>query len=186
MSGTCRCNYVACCSSKSGDALELSVETCGERVHRTAVGVVGGVGDELVIEGDAHVGGKRVAVISFEDLLEPGIRQLSVADEDAQAAGVQKRLVNAADAVDNTGDTDGIVRPAPVLAIDRNAARDRPVDIGKVPRLDVAVGPAGAGEYADRVRDLLLQVHAHAGAAGIVSHRDDVGGPTGDLGERDG
>src|SRR4029077_19975929 len=76
--------------------------------------------------------------------------------------------------------------PAPILAVDRDAAGDRPVDVGKVPRLDVAVGPAGAGEYADRFRDLLLQVHADTGAARVVSYRDDVGGLTGDLGERDG
>src|SRR5499427_10241726 len=74
------------------------------------------------------------------------------------------------------------LRPGPRLA----AARDRPVDVGKVPRLDVGVGPAGAGEDSDRVRDLLLQVHADSGAAGIASHRNDVGGLTGDLGERDG
>jgi len=71
---------------------------------------------------------------------------LSVADEDAQAAGVEIRPMNAADVVYDTGDSDGIVRPAPVLAVDRDAARDRPVDVGEVPRLDVAVGPAGAGE----------------------------------------
>src|SRR5262245_55407028 len=94
--------------------------------------------------------------------------------------------MNAADAVDDTRDTNGIVRPAPVLAVDRDAARDRPVDVGKVPRLDVAVGPARAGEHPDRVRDLLFQVHADTRAAGIASHRYDVGGLTGDLGERDG
>jgi len=54
--------------------------------------------------------------------------------------------MNAADVVDDTGDSDGIVRPAAVLAIDRDAARCRPVDVRKVPRLDVAVGPASAGE----------------------------------------
>src|SRR5262249_19213492 len=79
-----------------------------------------------------------------------------------------------------------IVRPAPVLAVDRDAARDRPVDVGKVPRLDVAVGPAGAGEYPDRVGDLLFQVHADTRAAGIAPHRHDVGGLAGDLRERDG
>src|SRR5262245_27840020 len=36
--------------------LELGVEASCERVHRAAVGVVGGVGDELVVEADAHVG----------------------------------------------------------------------------------------------------------------------------------
>src|SRR5262249_61551218 len=33
---------------------------------------------------------------------------------------------------------------------------------------------------------LLLAVHADSGAAGIASHRNDVGGLTGDLGEGDG
>src|SRR5262249_27400922 len=150
-------------------ALELGMEASGERIHRTAVPVVGRVGDELVVEADAHVGGKRVAVIRLKDFLEPGLGQLPIPDDDAQAAGVEKRLGRGADVVDDAGDTNGIVRPAPVLAIDRDAARDRPVDVGKVPRLDVGVGPAGAGEDADRVRDLLLEVHADAGAAGITS-----------------
>src|SRR5262249_9318877 len=37
-------------------ALELGMEACGERIHRTAVPVVGGVRDELVVEADARVG----------------------------------------------------------------------------------------------------------------------------------
>ncbi len=36
--------------------LELGMEASGERVHRAAVGVVGGVGDELVVEAEARVG----------------------------------------------------------------------------------------------------------------------------------
>src|SRR6188474_1756201 len=94
--------------------------------------------------------------------------------------------MNVADVVDDTGDSDGIVRPAPVLAIDRDAARDRPVDVRKVPRLDFPLGPTGAGEHAYRIRDLLFQVDADTGAAGICSHRRDVGGLAGDLRERDG
>src|SRR5262249_48261823 len=78
----------------------------------------------------------------LEDLLEPGIRKPSVADEDAQAAGVEKRPVNVADVVDDTGHPDGIVRPAPVLAVDRGAARDCAVDVGKVPRRTCDASPA--------------------------------------------
>ena len=36
--------------------LELGMEASGERVHRAAVGVVGGVGDELIVEAEARVG----------------------------------------------------------------------------------------------------------------------------------
>src|SRR5262249_24227251 len=80
----------------------------------------------------------------------------------------------------------GVGVPAPVLAVDGAAAGARLVEVGEVPGLDIAVGPAGAGEPPARVRDLLLQVHADARAAGIASHRRDVGGLTGDLSERDG
>jgi hypothetical protein len=37
-------------------ALEPGMEASGERVHRAAVGVVGGVGDELIVEAEARVG----------------------------------------------------------------------------------------------------------------------------------
>ena len=42
--------------SMSLQVLELGMEASGERVHRAAVGVVGGVGDELIVEAEAHVG----------------------------------------------------------------------------------------------------------------------------------
>ena len=83
-------------------------------------------------------------------------------------AGVEKRRVHAGNAVDDAGDADGVVRPAPLLAVDRDACRDGAVDVGEIPRLDIAVGPAGAREHADRLGHLLLEVHAHARPAGIA------------------
>jgi hypothetical protein len=38
------------------NALEPGMEASGEHVHRAAVGVVGGVGDELIVEAEPHVG----------------------------------------------------------------------------------------------------------------------------------
>ena len=43
-------------AGKLPQVLELGMEACGERVHRATVGVVGGVGDELIVEAEAHVG----------------------------------------------------------------------------------------------------------------------------------
>jgi hypothetical protein len=40
------------------------------------------------------------------------MRQLSIADQDAQASGVEERLMDAGNAVDDASDADGIVRPA--------------------------------------------------------------------------
>src|SRR6516225_3438240 len=128
----------------AGAALELRVQPYRERVYRTAISVVGGVVHELIIEAHPCRGRQRVAVIGLENLFEPGIWQLSVADQDPQPAGVEKRLVDARDVVDDAGYADRIVRPAPLLAGDRDTTRYRSIDIGEVPWLDIAVGPAGA------------------------------------------
>ena len=60
--------------------------------------------------------------------------------------------------------------PPPILTGNRNAAGNGAVDVGEIPWLDVAVGPAGAGEHADGFIDLLLQIEAHTGAALIDAH----------------
>jgi hypothetical protein len=54
--GSRRWDYSISSSASCCRVLELGVEAAGECIHRTAVGVVGGVGDELVIEADAHAG----------------------------------------------------------------------------------------------------------------------------------
>jgi hypothetical protein len=57
-----------------------------KNVYRPAVGIVGGIADELIVEADVHRGGKSVFVIGLDDLLQPVMRQFAVAYDDAQAA----------------------------------------------------------------------------------------------------
>src|ERR687888_296004 len=52
-------------------SLEPGVETSGERVHRTAVGVIGGGGGELGGEAGAPVVRERGAVVGLEEFLPP-------------------------------------------------------------------------------------------------------------------
>src|SRR6516165_8880757 len=154
----------------AGAALELRVQPHRESVYRTAISVVGGVVHELIIEAQPCRGRQRVAVVGLEDLFEPGIWKLAVADQDPQAAGVEEGLVDTRDVVDDAGYADRIVRPAPLLAVDRDTARNGSVDVGEIPRLKVAVGPAGARKHTHRFGHLLLEVEAHARAASIGSH----------------
>ena len=157
----------------------------GENIYRAAIGVVGRVDDELIVDSNPRRGGKRVAVIRLDDLLEAGMRQLPVADEDAQSAGIEKGLMHAGNAVDDAGKADRIVRPAPLLAVERNAAGNGAVDIGEFVRLDVAVGPAGADESAEIGRDFLLDIHADAAAALILADGGDIGRAAGDRSQCD-
>src|ERR1700756_92302 len=104
------------------------------------------------------------------------MRELTVADPNPDPACVEKSLMHAGDAVVDAGNAPDIVVAPPQLAGDRKPRRDGAVDIGEVERLLVAVGPAGTGEEADIVVDLLLEVHADAAPALIVAHSGDVGG----------
>jgi hypothetical protein len=54
--------------------LKLPVDPSGKSVHRSAVGVVGRVGDELIVEAEAGRRRSRVAVIGLEDFFEPRMR----------------------------------------------------------------------------------------------------------------
>jgi hypothetical protein len=165
---------------------ELRVHTCTKDRDRTAVPVVSGVGDELVIEGKARGRGKGIAVVRLDYSFEPGIGQLVIADKDSQAAGVEKLLVDAGDAVDRGGNAESVIRPPPWLAGERNPSGYGAVNVSKIPRLHAAVGPARTREHANILRNLLLQVDAHARPAPVDAHRVDIGGLPGNLGNVNG
>ena len=59
------------------------------------------------------------------------MRQHAVADQDAEAAVIEKLIVNFADTVDDAGNAEGVVRPTPLLADKRNARRSGAKDAAK-------------------------------------------------------
>src|SRR5258707_1493043 len=89
--------------------------------------------------------------------------QLSVPNQNAEAAGIEISSMYARDAIDDAGQTESIVRPSPPLARQREAGRHRPVGVGEFVRLDVTVSPAGTSEQT-KVRGNLL-LHAQADTA---------------------
>src|SRR6516164_5681192 len=74
--------------------LELRVQARSNDRDRAAVAVVRRVGNELIIQG--HAPGKDgEAVVGLDDLLAAGVRKHSVADQDAEASGVEVGLMHA-------------------------------------------------------------------------------------------
>lgn len=125
---------------------------------RTTIAVVGGVGNPLIIEGDVEPANRLPVIIGLGDIFAARMRQLSVADEDADAAGIQIALMRLRDAVDDASKADPIVGSPPGLASKRAAYSQGAVDIGKVIRFDRAVADPGACEQAERVCDGLLDI----------------------------
>src|SRR5262245_56731217 len=111
--------------------------------HRTTVTVVSRVVDELIVEGDSpRLDGE--AVVGLQNLLQTGVRPPSIADQDAETARVQKRLVAPRDAVDDPGDADGVVGTLPPLAGELGAGRHRSINVGELVGLDVGAGESGS------------------------------------------
>ena len=72
--------------------LKLGMEPAGKSIYRAAVGVVTGIGDELIVERDFRRVRDGIAVISLDDLFETVIRQCAVADQDCPIHQRQNRL----------------------------------------------------------------------------------------------
>ena len=88
-------------------------------IDRPAIGIVGGVGNELIVEGEVRRGGWRVVIIGFKSLLEPRMWQLSIADKDAQLVPRSMNLIHFVVlgpgeivATDNGGPTDMTAFPS--------------------------------------------------------------------------
>src|ERR1700722_481694 len=98
---------------------KLRVSPQGEDRCRPPVAVIPGIRDELVVEGQMRIGGNGERVIGLEDLLRARIRKLAVADQDAEAAGVQVAFPLGGNSVEDRGQADRISGAAPPPALQR-------------------------------------------------------------------
>ena len=74
-------------------ASKLCVQPRSDNRDRAAIAVIGWIGDELIIEGHAP-GEHGEAVVHLDDLFGAGIWQPTIADENAEAACIEKGLVH--------------------------------------------------------------------------------------------
>ena len=132
--------------SRSETSSELGVQTCSDHGNRSAIMVVARVDYKLIIGAEPITLCDRQAVIGLDDLLETGMRQFPVPDDDAEAAVIEKGLMHARDAVDDFGDPPSVLRSAPLFARNRKTGSNRSINIGEFERFDVAVRQPGARE----------------------------------------
>ena len=100
--------------AQSGNARrsELRVKPAGKNRDWTTIGVVSGIGDELIVESQRRPFVEAIGVVGFDDFLSP-IVELAVADQNAEAAGGEIGAGLAREAFDDAGDADLVVRPSP-------------------------------------------------------------------------
>src|SRR6516164_3639874 len=99
--------------SRFSSELELPMHTASENIHRPAIGIVGRIAEELVVESEAGLGRHRIALIGLENPFRAVVGQLPVTDQDTKTTGIEERDVVVADAVDHAGNANDVVRPTP-------------------------------------------------------------------------
>src|SRR5215467_6672780 len=105
-------------NSALGSTSELRPHPHPEYRRRATVAIVPRVGDELIVKRHAP---ERYgeAVIHLDDLLRTVIRKFSIAEEQAETAGIEIGAMSIRDAVDDAGDAERIVRSPPSVAFER-------------------------------------------------------------------
>src|ERR1700674_713494 len=109
------------------------------------------------------------------------MRQSAVADQNAQSAGIQIALARLGYAVVDGCQAQGIAGAMPARSLQRQARGEGAIDVGEFIRFDVAGGFAGANEYPQLRRNLLLKDQTCASAAAITSNRGYIHGTARDL-----
>src|SRR6266705_287391 len=94
------------------NALKFGVQPRGQDRDRPAVGVVGGVSDELIVEREIEIFANVVGIIGLEDLFLTVVEP-SVADNDAEPAGGDEVAVRFRQGVDGATDADAVAWPIP-------------------------------------------------------------------------
>ena len=111
---------------------ELRVKPNCTQFGPTTVAVVRGVRDSLVVESEAASRRGREVAVGLEDALRSGVRQPAVADEQAEATGIQEPLSRLRYSVDDRSGGEGIVRALPDNAAQRRSRDERTVDVGEL------------------------------------------------------
>jgi hypothetical protein len=109
---------------------KIGVETDAEEVDGTAVAVVAGVPDVLVVEAYPQTRHEVPTVVCLDDALGSVI-ELAVTEEESLAAESEIEAVRAGQAVQVNRRTDRVALATPQSTVDEHAGGKRAVDLGE-------------------------------------------------------
>jgi hypothetical protein len=126
-----------------------------ENLHRPAILVVAGMGDELCVERCKESTPVMRRVIAFENVLA-GIVQPPVAEQEAESAEREVLLVVALDGVGDTGEADLVIGPRPAVAGEVRTQLEGLIDLRVGIAFVLALVPPEAAEGAEAGCKFLL------------------------------
>src|SRR5215813_2802165 len=108
--------------TQSHRALEFAVQPPREYRDGTAIGVIGGIDDQLIVGGEGERLVQRIGIVGLENPLGP-IVELTVANQGAETARRDEVAMVARQHVDGSANADDVVGAAPFSSLDRQARR---------------------------------------------------------------
>src|ERR1700722_14570783 len=94
---------------------------CREYRHWSPVGVVSGIGDELIIERQRAPFVEVIGIVCLEDFLW-AVVQLAITDQQTDTTRSEEVTVRVREPVDRPSNSDCVIRPPPGGALDRHTA----------------------------------------------------------------
>jgi hypothetical protein len=104
-------------SRKGRTELKFDVSTTRKNGNRPTVGVIGGIGNQLVIESQCRRLVDALGIVRFEYFLCPVINP-AIADQEAKSASGQKVAMSCSEAVDSSSEADRIGFTSPITSLD--------------------------------------------------------------------
>src|ERR1700687_4918564 len=95
-------------SVKSLFHLELAMQPAREDRDRSPIGVIGGVYEQLIVGGEGEILVQRIGVVGLENLLGSVVK-LTIADQQAKAAGGEEGAMSRGNPIDGRARTDGVL-----------------------------------------------------------------------------
>src|SRR5215207_4952465 len=129
--------------------------------NRAAIGVVAGIVDELIVEGQRRPFIEAVSVVGFDDLLS-AVVELAVANQNAEATGGEISAGLARETFYDAGDADLVVRPSPRCTSQHRAEGKTLGAIRPAENFSLSRAPCGPRENAEITSDGLLEIGDNA------------------------
>src|ERR1700716_1150852 len=97
------------------------MRACREYRGRPPIGVVGGIGDELIVERQRAPFVEVIGIVCLEDFLW-AVVQLAITDQQTDTTRSEEVTVCVREPVDPPPNSDCVIRPPPGGALDRHTA----------------------------------------------------------------
>src|SRR5260370_4524781 len=139
--------------------LILQMKAGDENIDWTAIPVVSGVNDQLIIQRHVQPLKDFQIIIALDEIFQAVIK-LPVSNQDSQPAGSKVFSLSMAQPIEGLSQSEGVVWATPGVTFDLQSKRKASRDVSILPKLVIWIAISGAQKGPDISSNLLLEIDA--------------------------